>query len=95
MSAADLVTYIPLIDALKIPLPDTIEEREKLRHDVALAESFGIVVSEHRRKLLAELEQESAAALKRLRKTEDYTKSNADEKKILLAASVAPINAEL
>lgn len=95
MSATDLVTYVPLIDALKIPLPDRIEDRERLRHDVAFAESYGIVVSEHRRKLLAELEQETARQLIELRKTEDYQHSNADEKKILLAASVSKVNAEL
>ena len=111
MSAAELVPYQPLVDALKQPLPEKIEERERLREMVAFAESYGIVVSEHRRKLLVELERQTALALQQLKdgytlnennelvQSEDeaakFAKLNADEKKIMLASQVAGINAEL
>lgn len=106
-----LATYQPLVDALKVPLPEKIEQREQLRQAVAFAESFGIVVSEHRRALLAKLEHETAQALDSLRagvgydddgqwvkseeQAEAYKKMNADEKKILLNAEIAVTAAEL
>lgn len=107
----NLVPYAPLVEALKSPLPETIHQREKLRQMVALAESYGIVVSEHRRLLLSQVEAQTADKLSQLKqgwhydeegeyvKTEEaataYAKLNADEKKIMLAAEVASISAEL
>lgn len=111
MSAVDLVTYQPLVDALKIPLPDNVSQREALRQAIAFAESYGVVVSEHRRKLLVELENQTAQKQSQLRdgwawneegeyvRTEDqataYAKLNADEKKVLLNAEVSGVKAEL
>lgn len=111
MSASDLVTYQPLVDALKVPLPERVTEKEQLRHAVAFAESYGIVVSEHRRKLLAEVENQTALKLQQLKEGWGYdaegnhnqsddraaafAKLNADEKKIMLSAEVSGISAEL
>ena len=110
-SNQNLAPYAPLVDALKSPLPETIAQREKLRQMVAFAESYGIVVSEHRRLLLSKLEAETADKLTQLKqgwhyneegeyvKSDDaataYAKLNADEKKIMLAAEVATTSAEL
>lgn len=111
VSASELVTYQPLVDALKQPLPEKMEDREHLREMVAFAESYGIVVSEHRRKLLVAVERQTAVALQQLKDgyelNEDnelvqseesaakFAKFNADEKRILLASEVAGISAEL
>lgn len=111
MSATDMTPYTPLIDALKQPLPEKIEDRERLREMVAFAESYGIVVSEHRRKLLVEVENQTALKLQQLKdgwafndeaefvQSEEaataFGKLNADEKKIMLAAEISGINAEL
>lgn len=111
MSVTDLVSYTPLTDALKEKLPEKIEDRERLREMVAFAESFGIIVSEHRRKLLVDVENQTALKLQQLKdgwaydqegqlvQTEEaaasFAKLNADEKKIMLAAEVSGVNAEL
>jgi hypothetical protein len=111
MSIANLTSYTPLVDALKQPLPEKIADRERLREMVAFAESYGIIVSEHRRKLLAEVENQTAYKLQRLKEgwgydtdgnldcTDDraasFAKLNADEKKIMLAAEISGISAEL
>jgi hypothetical protein len=111
MSAVEMTSYTPLIDALKEKLPERIDDRERLREMVAFAESYGIIVSEHRRKLLVDVEHRTAIALKQLKEgwayndegelvqTEEaatsFSKLNADEKKIMLAAEVSGINAEL
>ena len=108
---ADLQSYDPIVQALKEALPDKIEQVGKLREMVAFAESYGIIVSEHRRQLLVRLENETAIKLQWLKdgvhlnedneivKTkaaaEKYAKANADEKKIMLAAEVSSISAEL
>lgn len=110
-SNQNLAPYAPLVDALKSPLPETIAQRETLRQMVAFAESYGIIVSEHRRLLLSQVEAQTADKLSQLKagwhyneegeyvKTEEaataYAKLNADEKKIMLAAEVASISAEL
>lgn len=111
MSSIDLLSYDPLVQALRQPLPEKIEDREQLRQMVAFAESYGILVSEHRRKLLVQLEAETAAKLSQLRegwgwndegeldqteeRAKQFAKLNADEKKIMLAAEVTGVNAEL
>lgn len=111
MSTTDLVSYQPLTDALKQPLPERIADRERLRQMVAFAESYGIIVSEHRRRLLVEVERQTALSLQQLKagvvlnehneleQSEDeakkFDKLNADEKKIVLASEVAGITAEL
>lgn len=106
-----LTSYQPLVDALKVPLPEKIEQRELLRQMVAFAESYGIVVSMHRRTLLSNLEIETANKLEQLREgyhydsdgqwvaseeqREKFKKANADEKKILLTAEISGLAAEL
>lgn len=106
-----LTEYKPLEDALKIPLPERADQREELRRMIAFAESYGVVVSQHRRTLLADYENERAMAVKRLRDgvvynekaeleiseeaAELYKKMNADEKEIMLKAEVSVLSAEL
>lgn len=107
----NLQSYDPLVQALKEPLPERIQEVEKLRQMVAFAESYGIVVSLHRRNLLSELENKLAQSLTLLEEgwdyneegeyvqsdehAERYKKLNADAKKILLDAQVSGTRAEL
>lgn len=104
-------SYEPLVEALKKPLPERVEDRETLRQMVAFAESYGIIVSEHRRQLLVQYEIEKEGAWKSLRagvgineeglwsKTEEqaeaFRKLNADEKKLLIDAEIAKTAAEL
>lgn len=111
MSLSELTSYQPLVDALKETMPEKITERERLRQMVAFAESYGVIVSQHRRKLLAEVENQTAIKLQQLKdgyayntegewvQSEEnkvyYSKLNADEKKIMLAAEVSGISAEL
>lgn len=107
----NLSAYDPLVAALKVPLPETAGGREKLRQQVAFAESYGIIVSEHRRLLLSQVEVAKANEMMKLKdgwhyneegeyvQDEDeakrYGKLNADEKKILLDAQISGISAEL
>lgn len=107
----NLQSYDPLVEALKEPLPERIQDVEKLRQMVAFAESYGIVVSLHRRNLLSELENKLAQSLTMLEAgwdyddegqyvqseehAERYKKLNADAKKILLDAQVSGTRAEL
>lgn len=104
-------TYQPLVAALKQPLPDNISKRQELRSMVAFAESYGIVVSQHRRTLVVDLENRKADALLNLKKGLEYDdegqvtfsedaakkfeKMNADEKKIVLNREISWTAAEL
>lgn len=107
----DLQPYAPLVANLKIPLPDKVTGREQLREMIAFAESYGVVVSEHRRNILAEIEIETADKLSAFKAgvhydeegmlvqteeaAETWKKMNADEKKIMLNAEIAQRSAEL
>lgn len=103
--------YEPLVLALSEPLPEKIEQREKVREMVALAESYGIIVSKERRRLLSLVESAKADAVKRLRQgvyyddegqlqqdeeaAADYKSMTADQKVIILNAEVTNMSAEL
>ena len=107
----NLAPYAPLVEALKLPLPETAGGREQLRRQVAFAESYGIIVSEHRRLLLSQVENAKANEMMKLKdgwfynddgeymqdeeQAKRYGKLNADEKKILLDAQISGISAEL
>lgn len=107
----NLAPYAPLVEALKVPLPETVGGREQLRRQVAFAESYGIIVSEHRRLLLSQVENAKADELSKLKsgwyyndegeyvqddkQAERYGKLNAEEKKIMLDAQISGLTAEL
>jgi hypothetical protein len=95
MTATELTSYLPLIDALKVPLADEISQRDRLRQQVTYAESYGVIVSGHRRKLLVDVEQASAEALQNLKNQDIFNKYNAEEKKLVLASEISQLNAEL
>lgn len=107
----NLPSYDPLVLALQQPLPERTDQREQLRGMIAYAESYGIVVSQHRRQLLKEFEAAKAKALDELKRgvgydddgewgifddlAEKYKKSNADEKEIMLDAEISTKKADL
>ena len=103
--------YQPIVDELEKALPESVDKREELRGMIAFAESWGVIVSRHRRTLLVIVENAQADALRRLKRgliygdegelvedeatAEEYKKLNADEKKIILNAEVSNLAAEL
>lgn len=103
--------YDPLVLALAEPLPEQINEREKVREMVAFAESYGIIVSQERRKLLSVVEGAKADAIKRLKQgifyddegelqhdeeaAADFKSLTADQKNIMLDAEVSNLTANL
>lgn len=108
---SNLPSYEPLVAALQQPLPEKTEQREQLRAMVAFAESYGIVVSQHRRQMLREFEITRAKALDELKRgvgyddegewgvhaslAEQYKTAKAPEKEIMLDAEIANMKAEL
>lgn len=62
-----LTSYEPLEESLAKPLPETTDDIEQVRQMVATAESYGVVLSQHRRQLLSEYEHSMKRAILQLR----------------------------
>lgn len=107
----NLPSYAPLEASLKEKLPESTNDRELLRQMIAVAESYGIIVSQHRRALLSQFETTKAQRLEELKKgigydddgnwvqtealAEEYKSAKAPEKEIMLDATIATAKAEL
>lgn len=107
----NLPSYDPLVSSLQNPLPERTEQREELRRMVAFAESYGIIVSQHRRAMLKEFEAYRAQKLSELKNgigyndqgewvqseelADEYKSAKAPEKEIMLDAEIASLKADL
>lgn len=65
-----LKTYEPIEESLAEQLPETADQKEVVREMIAFAESYGIVVSQHRREVIQRLESLTAKAILSLKKGE-------------------------
>lgn len=90
-----IAEFTGLVDALRVPLPTEASRADDLRTMIAFAESNGVVIAQHVRTIKQQLADSYAESLGEVRKREDYAKSNADEKKLLLKSSVSELESRL